>query len=146
MKKNNFFKIFDTTFSDFFENWDFTHKKMFANGKTKVESGNDELGQWTQTSYKSDDGSITYTSFVRTNSYPPVNSKKSKLTELKEELKSLIEKQDFEKAAEIRDRIKLIEKNSETINELRAQLKKHVESEEFEKAAEVRDKLKTLEN
>ena len=60
-------------------------------------------------------------------------------------LENAINEQEFEKAAELRDRIKLLEKKSETISELKSKMKSFVENQEYEKAAEIRDKIRDLE-
>ena len=64
---------------------------------------------------------------------------------MKKNLENAINEQEFEKAAELRDRIKLLEKKSETISELKSKMKSFVENQEYEKAAEIRDKIRDLE-
>jgi len=145
MNKRDLFKMINSTFDDIFSRYEYNYKLPKMDGETKSESGIDETGQWSKTSYTSKDGSITYTSFVRLGDDYPVNSKQDKIEVLKQELQNAIEKQEFEKAAEFRDRIKLLEKNSQTINELKNELRVLVENQEFEKAAKVRDKIKELE-
>lgn len=143
MKRLDLFKLINSTFDDVFGNFNYYHTQ--TNGKTKNESGVDELGQWTKSSYQSDDGTISYTSFVRVGNGYPINSEQSKLNDLKDKMDQAVINQEFEKAAELRDRIKLLENNSKTINQLKMELKSYVEKQEFEKAAEVRDKIKDLE-
>ena len=118
-----------------------THKQM-ERLKTKVVLTNSVNGK---SSYQSDDGTISYTSFVRVGNGYPINSEQSKLNDLKDKMNQAVINQEFEKAAELRDRIKLLENNSKTINQLKMELKSYVEKQEFEKAAEVRDKIKDLE-
>ena len=55
-----------------------------------------------------------------------------------------VEEQDFEKAVELRDKIKSLEKNKEKISELEKKLSECVEKQEYEKAIEYRDKIKAL--
>ena len=114
-------------------------------GETKNEAGIDENGEWSKTSYTSKDGSISYTSFIRVGDSSPVKQKNDKIEELKKNLENAINEQEFEKAAELRDRIKLLEKKSETISELKSKMKSFVENQEYEKAAEIRDKIRDLE-
>ena len=65
---------------------------------------------------------------------------------LKSELQDAVEKQEFEKAVELRDKIKSLEENSEKIQELKSKLQKSIENEDFEKAIELRDKIKKLQS
>lgn len=142
MKKSDLFKIINSTFDDLFANYNYHFPRR---GDTKNESGIDENGQWTKSTYTSEDGTISYTSFVRVGDGYSVNTKQGKLEELKSQLEILVQKQEFEKAAELRDKIKLVEKNSESINQLKSKLKSLVENQEFEEAAKVRDQIKELE-
>ena len=142
MKKSDLFRLINSTFDDLFSNY---HYQVQKNGDTKSESGIDENGQWSKSTFTSEDGTISYTSFVRLNDGAPITSKQGKLDQLKNELERLVETQEFEKAAEVRDRIKLLEKNSETINQLKEKVKSLVQNQEFEEAAKVRDQIKELE-
>ena len=143
MNKRDLFRLINGTFDDLFSHYNYLRTPK---GETKNESGNDELGEWSKTTFSSEDGSMSYTTFVRHNLHEyPISSKKDKLYELKQDLEKHIEKQEFEKAAELRDRIKLLEKNSESINQLKKELKDLVEKQDFEQAAKVRDKIKELE-
>jgi protein-arginine kinase activator protein McsA len=68
------------------------------------------------------------------------------LTNLKSELQQAVDTQDFEKAVELRDKIKSLEENSEKIQKLKSKLQKCIEKEEFEKAIELRDEIKKLQS
>ena len=144
MNKRDLFRLINSTFDDLFGSY--SYNLNLPKGETKSESGNDELGEWTKTTFNSDDGNLSYTSFVRYgNSDLPLNTKKDKLSMLKEELEFRVQNQEFEKAVELRDRIKLIEKNKESINDLKKQLMVCVSNQDFENAAILRDKIKDLE-
>jgi len=68
------------------------------------------------------------------------------LLNLKTELQTAVETQDFEKAVELRDKIKSLEENGEKIQKLKSKLQKCIEKEEFEKAIELRDEIKKLQS
>jgi protein-arginine kinase activator protein McsA len=63
---------------------------------------------------------------------------------LKNEMREVIEKEDFERAAEIRDRLRFLEKNKEKLQDLRMQMKLAVRKQDFERAAEIKDKIVSL--
>ena len=93
------------------------------------------------------DGSYSVTNIFR-NSGPVLNkSQKTELDEisyLKSQLETSIEEQNFEKAAELRDKIKSLETDKEKILELQSELKKAVDHQDFERAIELRDEIKKL--
>jgi len=101
MKK--FFNDFDSFFNNDFES--FFNQPIKVVGKTKTEKGQDSNGEWIKQTFTSNDGSYKVTSFVRTSG--AVNTNKNNLStqigDLKAELESCVEKQEFEKAAELRD-------------------------------------------
>jgi excinuclease UvrABC helicase subunit UvrB len=63
---------------------------------------------------------------------------------LKQQLEECVEKQDFEKAVEIRDRIKVLEENGEKLHELETKLQKAISKQDFEEAIKLRDEIKSL--
>jgi protein-arginine kinase activator protein McsA len=137
------FGDFDSLFNDLNN---MMNEPLFIKGKTNVESGSDENGQWTKETFTSVDGSYSVTSIVR--NLRPTISKSNKgvdeISYLKNQLDTAIEEQNFEKAAELRDKIKSLESNKEKIQELETELKKAIENEDFEKAIEIRDEIKTF--
>jgi excinuclease UvrABC helicase subunit UvrB len=96
---------------------------------------------WDKKTYRSPDGSISYTYMTR-----GINNehKNNELELLKHKLEVAIEKQEFEEAVELRDKIKSLEKNKEKISELQSKLDECVKKQEFEKAIEYRNKIKAL--
>jgi hypothetical protein len=134
---NDLFREFDSMFGGF--------DSMFGgipnNGKT--ESGTDEFGDWTKETYKSPDGGVLITSFVRTGgNYKPNQS--SGTTSLKKKLQIAIEEENFEEAVKLRDEIKKLETNQDEIKKIELELKKSIEDQDFEKSIELRDQLKKL--
>ena len=55
-------------------------------------------------------------------------------------------RQEFEKAAQLRDKIKALKENQKHIDSLKKQMEEAVKNQEFEKAAELRDKIKSCQN
>ena len=136
---NDLFSEFDSLFDGF----NSYSNPMMVRGKKNVESGDDENGTWTKETFTSDDGSYQITSIYRYNTEVPKKGS-GEVNELKQQLNSAVESQDYETAAKIRDQIKSIESNQEKIDELQSQLDEAVSKQEFEKAIKLRDKLKKI--
>lgn len=96
---------------------------------------------WTKRTYKSPDGRYSYT--FMSNKLKDYNNT-DELDILKNQLQKSVDEQDFEKAVELRDKIKSLEKNKEKISELEKKLSECVEKQDYEKAIEYRDKIKAL--
>ena len=111
--------------------------------KTLKEEGTDELGDWSKETYKSEDGSIYITNFVRTSGSGQPR-KNGTLEQLKMKLQESIETEDFEVAVKLRDQIKTFESNKEKINKLDLELKDAIKEQNFERAVELRDEIKKL--
>jgi excinuclease UvrABC helicase subunit UvrB len=79
-------------------------------------------------------------------SYTLIPKGNDELNNLKTQLSNAVENQEFEKAAELRDKIKEIEKNKTEIDNLTKELDMAVKDQNFEKAAKIRDQIKTLKN
>lgn len=91
--------------------------------------------------FTSDDGSFSYTTYV--NKRNGIN-KPSEISLLKQELDNAVEEQNFEKAVELRDKIKNLEQNVEKISKLQKELDESIKIQNFEKAIELRDKINSL--
>jgi protein-arginine kinase activator protein McsA len=115
---NDFLREFDSMFSQF----------------------DSQLGEWKSETRVSEDGTIKVTSFYR--SSEPKTSKGS--NGLKRQLELAIENEDFEKAVEIRDQIRKMETNQETITKLEEELKQTISDHNFERSIEILDELKKL--
>jgi len=111
--------------------------RMFDDMSSQFDS---QLGQWKSETRVSDDGTLKITSFYR--SSEPKTSKGS--NGLKRQLELAIENEDFEKAVEIRDQIRKMETNQETISKLEEELKQTINDHNFERSIEIRDELKKL--
>lgn len=139
-----FFSDFDSFFNNDFES--FFNKPLNIIGETKTEKGQDSNGEWTKQTFKTKDGSCKVVTFYRTsNSEKSKSNLSSKIGDLKAELEDCVEKQEFEKAAKLRDKIKSIELNKEKVEKIKSELDKAVKEQNFEKAIELRDSLKDLE-
>ena len=130
----------------------FPQLKLFINDKNLGLVGNWNQcihysnGEWIKQTLTSKDGSVRYTTFVRTSGKIPQSKQdhQSKIGDLKLELERLVESQEFEKACEVRDLIKSLENNQEKIKKLNKELELAVKEQNFEKAIEIRDQLKSL--
>jgi|LakMenE01Jun11ns_1017448.scaffolds.fasta_scaffold9922550_2 protein-arginine kinase activator protein McsA len=91
--------------------------------------------------FTSDDGSFSYTMYV--NKRNGINTP-SEISLLKKELDNAVEEQNFEKAVELRDKIKNLEQNVEKISKLQKELDESIKIQDFEKAIELRDKINSL--
>jgi excinuclease UvrABC helicase subunit UvrB len=106
-----------------------------------VESGSDENGEWEKRTFVSDTGLFSYSFFTRKNNTKNVDRDLSKM---KSELSLAVEKQDFELAVELRDKIKKFEENKEEINRLNTELSECIKNQNYEDAIKLRDKIKEL--
>jgi excinuclease UvrABC helicase subunit UvrB len=70
-------------------------------GEFKIESGEDENGKWERKSWKSTDGTSSYVSYMKVSSPKQIETEE----ELKKQLQEAVEKQEFERAAKLRDKI-----------------------------------------
>lgn len=136
MDRFNLFNDFEKFFNEF--------NSQF--GENKTEKGKDSNGEWIKQTYKSKDGSVRYTTFVRTVGGIPQSkqNQQTNIENLKLELDKLVENQEFEKACQVRDLIKSLENNSEEIKKLNIELEFAIREQNFERAIEIRDRLKFL--
>jgi len=162
-KKNQpLFNLFESLFTDKekFESFynQITNKLTPSLGSTKTESGvNEDGSKWYKTTFTSNDGSYTSTSYVSSmndwfsnSTIDKVNNVKStsevtELTTLNKALTEAVESQNFEEAVRLRDLIKDYEKNSEKINDLKSKLENAISTQNFEEAIKLRDSIKKLE-
>lgn len=124
-------------FNDFFNEPKFDFPSIFGNIKT--ESGFDKDGGWKKQTYESKDGLTKIVTY-----YKSTSLENSEMDELKSELKTAVNEQDYEKAITLRDKIKKLEIEKTKIYELEKSLDEAIESENFELAIELRDKIKNL--
>lgn len=114
------FADFDKIFNDF--------EKMFLNGNGRRKT------------FRSNDGSFYITTLY--SNYEPTTE--DKINSLKYELEKMIELQEFEKAVELRDRIKKLESNKDEIEKLNSDLLESIKTQDFENCVKLRDKIKSL--
>jgi len=131
---------FDNLFNSLLNQDPFVYK-----GKTQKETGKDELGDWSKETFTSEDGMIQFTTIFRsTQGNTPQSEEPTNLERFKKELKKAVNLQEFEKAVELRDKIKNLEDNKVKLNDLNFELMKAVDQQDFEKAIELRDEIKKL--
>lgn len=102
---------------------------------------NNFFNDYTKKTYKSDDGSFVFT--VMTNN-GNIEEECDEILNLKYQLDLAVDKQDFEKAVELRDKIKNLEKNKEELDSLKLELNECIETQDFETAIKLRDKINSL--
>lgn len=119
------------TWSDLFRTFD----EMFE----QFDSTN---GEWKTKTKVSEDGTTMITTYY----YGAKDNKEfgSGVEGLKHQLEVAIENEEFEKAVELRDKIKNLESNQKEIEKLELELKQSIKDQNFEKSIEIRDQLKKL--
>lgn len=111
----------------------------------EVKSGSDENGNWRTEYYTSPNGRFKYVFSKREfSSDKPKRRDSDTISQMRKDLNDCIEKQEFEKAAELRDKIKQLEKNQDEIHGLETELNDAVRNQDFESAIKLRDKINKL--
>jgi protein-arginine kinase activator protein McsA len=95
-------------------------------------------GEWERKTYVSDTGLFSYSYVTRK------PKQMDEVSSLKKELERCVENQDFERAVELRDKIKKLESNKEELTKLNRELDECVKKQDFENAIKLRDKIKSL--
>ena len=107
--------------------------------------GSDKNGEWKTETYTSPNGMFRY---VITTTHRTPNKKSPEETDeislLKKELQDCVERQEFERAVEVRDKIKNFEKNQDEIKNLQTKLDDAISNQDFESAIKLRDKLNKI--
>ena len=155
LNNKSLINLFESFFSDKekFESFynQITNKLTPSLGSTKTESGvNEDGSKWYKTTFTSNDGTYTQSSYVSSNSWYSNSTNDvrpiSKVTEtLNKQLSEAIESQNFEEAVRLRDLIKEYGKNSEKLNDLKSKLENAISTQNFEEAIKLRDSIKKLE-
>lgn len=109
--------------------------------KEQTQTGSDEDGDWEKRTYVSDSGLFSYTYFTKKSNK---SEKIDESTKLKSELDKCVEEQDFERAVELRDKIKKVEETKEDMVKLNDELNECIKKQDFEGAIIVRDKINSL--
>jgi len=124
-------KQINKLFNDFFYKSILDPKYL---GEVKTEEGSDIDGEWKKQTFKSKNG-LTEIVNYRYNSF-------TDLINLRSELKNAIDKQDFEGAIVLRDKINNLEKERNSIVKNKEELEKAIKSENYDLAIEILNKLK----
>jgi protein-arginine kinase activator protein McsA len=98
--------------------------------------------EWEKETFSSPDGRITY--IVTTGTMGAPRKNKNSLESLKQQLETAVNKEDFQLAIYLRDKIKTFEKDQEEIKKIEDELKECIKSQNFEKAIELRDQLQKM--
>jgi protein-arginine kinase activator protein McsA len=129
------FRNFDRLFKEFDEMF---FEQPYLKNKENVENGVDNDGEWEKRTYVSENGLFSYT-YLTKKSKP-----KDELHSLKQDLDTCVENQEFEKAVELRDKIKKLEENKEELSKLNGELNECIKNQDFERAIVLRDTIKKL--
>ena len=124
----------------------FNHEFLSITGEeSQSNEGSDKNGEWKTETYTSPNGMFRY---VITTTHRTPNKKSSKeideISLLEKELQDCVEKQKFERAVEVRDKIKNLEKNQDEIKNLQTKLDDAISNQDFESAIKLRDKLNKI--
>jgi len=124
----------------------FNHEfSSITNEESEIKEGSDENGEWKTETYTSPNGMFRYVITTTYGSPKKISKKESnEISLLKKELEDCVEKQEFEKAVEVRDKIKKLEKNQDDIKKLQTELDEAIGKQDFESAIKLRDKLNKL--
>jgi len=116
-----------------------------TNEEPQSNEGSDKNGEWKTETYTSPNGMFRY---VITTTHRTPNKKSPEETDeislLKKELQDCVERQEFERAVEVRDKIKNFEKNQDEIKNLQTKLDDAISNQDFESAIKLRDKLNKI--
>jgi excinuclease UvrABC helicase subunit UvrB len=124
----------------------FNHEfSSITDEESQSNKGSDKNGEWKTETYTSPNGMFRY---VITTTHRTPNKKSPEETDeislLKKELQDCVERQEFERAVEVRDKIKNFEKNQDEIKNLQTKLDDAISNQDFESAIKLRDKLNKI--
>jgi excinuclease UvrABC helicase subunit UvrB len=124
----------------------FNHEfSSITDEESQSNEGSDKNGEWKTETYTSPNGMFRY---VITTTHRTPNKKSPEETDeislLKKELQNCVERQEFERAVEVRDKIKNFEKNQDEIKNLQTKLDDAISNQDFESAIKLRDKLNKI--
>ena len=124
----------------------FNHEfSSITDEESQSNEGSDKNGEWKTETYTSPNGMFRY---VITTTHRTPNKKSPEETDeislLKKELQDCVERQEFERAVEVRDKIKNLEKNQDEIKNLQTKLDDAISNQDFESAIKLRDKLNKI--
>ena len=119
----------------------FFESNKHLSGDEKIESGNDENGEWEKKTFISDDGMFSYSFFTKRSGS---KQETDTISNFKKQLDYAVESQEFERAVELRDKIKKLEENKDEIQRLNSELDRSIKNQDFENSIILRDKIKNL--
>jgi protein-arginine kinase activator protein McsA len=147
MKNRNYLKKLENMIQDVLGNrepsaFDSLLDKL---GDFKTEKGTNDHGDWVKTTYTSNDGTYTQVSYILHGKLEKQDTN-DEIDDLKIKLQKCVEKQDYENAAIMRDRIKNFEDNKLKVEDLKKELDIVIKEHNFERAIEIREELKNYTN
>ena len=120
---------------------------MYFSSDFTSESGIDVNGEWTKSTYTSEDGKTKIVTMTRGFDGPGKNKSVTKSNDLKfleRELQRAVDDQNFELAVELRDRIAKVKNSVEEIKDLETKLEDAISKQNFELCIELRNKINEL--
>jgi protein-arginine kinase activator protein McsA len=145
MSNRDFLKKFDEILQEFFSEVKSKPSTPFQSFSENLnyDNFNSDFSKFRNSVRKTKDGIITTIYYVigDDNKWSSGNNN---LKELQKELDECIKKEDFEKAVELRDKIKNLKSNSTKIENLKKEMEIAIEEQNFERAIEIRDELKKI--
>lgn len=145
MKNKNYLKRLEYLLNDVLNTGNTVSFNSFLDrmGDFKTEKGTNEMGDWVKTTYTSNDGTYVQVSYLIHGKLEKVDTN-SELHELNVQLQKCVEKQDFETAAVLRDKIKSFDLIKSKQMELKKELDEVIKEQNFERAIEIREELKKI--
>lgn len=145
MTNKEFYKRFEEMLKDIFgdKNKPTTPMGSFMDNVSYEDFTND-LGEWKKTIRTSKDGLYTSIHYVLNGDSKWSSGEKNEIKDLQRQLEKCVRSQEFEKAVELRDKIKYLEKESSKINQLKKEMEIAIKDQNFERAIEIRDELKKI--
>ena len=111
----------------------------------KYDKLNNDASEIRKTIREGKDGIFTTIYYVlNPNEETKWSSPKSEIKELERYLEECVKNQNYEKAAELRDKIKSLKNNSSKIDSLKKEMDIAIQEQNFERAIEIRDELKRI--
>lgn len=125
----------------------FGFEPMYFGTDFTSESRIDVNGEWTKSTYTSEDGKTKIVTMTRGFDGPEKKNSVTKSNDLKfleRELQRAVDDQNFELAVELRDRIAKVKNSVEVIKDLETKLEDAISKQNFELCIELRNKINEL--
>ena len=146
MSNRDFYKKFEEMLQEIFgeiKSKPSTPFQSFSEN-TNYDNLNPDFSKFRNSVRKTKDGIFTTIYYVIGDDNKWTSGNDTNLKNLQKELDECIKKEDFEKAVELRDKIKNLKNNSTKIENLKKEMDIAIQEQNFERAIEIRDQLKKI--